>query len=95
MDLDQMIKEIIRGIIQEELEKFQKGITKNNIDVSVTEDRLLSISDVAEKLKCTRQTVYNKHFKQGLKVLHPTDPRGYKKVRLSDLNKYLRKLENA
>ena len=80
------------ALCKKKLKKFLKSADSGKNCPPVVEDRLLSISDVAEKLKCTRQTVYNKHLKPGLKVLHPTGPRGYKKVRLSDLNEYLRNL---
>lgn len=71
-------------------EKVHTEFSNNLLRVVYSEaDELLSIPEIAKHLGCTRQTVYNTHFKNGLKYIQPTGPKGNKKVKRSELEKYL------
>lgn len=86
--------------IEELLTDLKKDLIKNTLqqrknkshDKPINIPKLLSIPEVSKILGCTRQTVYNKHIPNGLKVIYPTGPKGNKKVLQNELHSYILKL---
>ena len=89
------------SFIQGRKNELMSEIHSNRVEVPIVplkiayskEDELLSVPEIAKRLGCTRQTVYNSHFKNGLKYIQPTGPRGNKKIKRSDFEKYLEGIE--
>lgn len=65
------------------------------IQLPAANDELLSVVQAADRLGCTRQTVYKRHIPEGLKVVYPAGKKGNKKIRASDLANYIARLQSA
>lgn len=65
------------------------------IQLPAVNDELLSVVQAADRLGCTRQTVYKRHIREGLKVVYPAGKKGNKKIRASDLANYIAGLQSA
>lgn len=75
-----------------QLIKKEEPVRKPEVQKPEVNDKLLKITEVADILNCSRQTVYDVHLKNGLKSVKPTGEKGYQKVWRSDLYKYKEQL---
>lgn len=82
------------GLVNEYLQliKKEEPVKQPEVQKPVVNDKLLKITEVADILNCSRQTVYDVHLKNGLKSVKPTGEKGYQKVWRSDLYKYKEQL---
>ncbi|MCG8322117.1 MAG: helix-turn-helix domain-containing protein [Cytophagales bacterium] len=78
----------MREVIREEISTLEKKIEAKDNTPLVIGDRLLNISDVADRLGCSRPQVY-KYLDMGLKTVRFGKSR--RKVRESDLNLFIRR----
>ncbi|AEV34194.1 hypothetical protein Oweho_3243 [Owenweeksia hongkongensis DSM 17368] len=94
----------MKRIVQDQKDDFitDKGSQSENpgrtgklIQLPAANDELLSVVQAADRLGCTRQTVYKRHIPEGLKVVYPAGKKGNKKIRASDLANYIAGLQSA